>query len=191
VLREGGIPAFTEFMTGHPRVAAPGTVFRYNTGETDLLGILLKNATHQDLSTYLSQKVWSQFAMEADAFWVVTTDGLEVAACCLSATLRDFGRFGIFAMRGGTLADGTRIVPDDWLQRSITASPASADYGYLWWLFPTNNFAAIGVFGQSIHLFPQDELVVVMQSFWPADGGPEYAAHRSAFLSALRVTLTQ
>lgn len=189
-MRANGTAGFIEYMAALPRVAAPGTRFNYNTGETHLVGIALRVALNQNLSTYLSQKIWSQFAMESDALWMLSTDnGDELGGCCISATLRDYARIGIFAMRNGVLQNGTAVLPTGWMQQSITPAPTALDYGYLWWLTGGGNFAAIGIFGQTIQIYPQQNIVIVMQSFWPADAGSDYSGHRSAISLALRTAV--
>src|ERR1700712_5716746 len=58
-----------EYMRTLPRDAAPGSRWLYNTGETDLLGVLLHRATGKSLSQQLSQAVWQHAGMEHDATW--------------------------------------------------------------------------------------------------------------------------
>jgi CubicO group peptidase (beta-lactamase class C family) len=187
VVRESGRAGLLQYLGGLPRAAAPGSRFNYSTGETYLLGVLLQTAVQRNLSTYLSEKVWSRFSMESDAFWMINEkDEFELAGCCLSATLRDYGRIGLFALRNGVLPNGVAILPSDWMQQSTTPAPTTAEYGYLWWLTGSGNYAASGIFGQTIQIYPQQNLIIVMHSFWPADAGSEYSDHRTALSSALR-----
>jgi hypothetical protein len=45
--------------------------------------------------------------MEADANWVLDKAGIERGCCCISATLRDYARFGLFIAKGDAgLAQG-------------------------------------------------------------------------------------
>ena len=48
----GGMPLF-RYMNQLTRAAEPGTVFNYNTGETNLVGAMLRAALGNNLSTYL------------------------------------------------------------------------------------------------------------------------------------------
>src|SRR5690606_12003593 len=73
-----------------PRAAAPGTRWNYSTGETHVLGALLRAAVGRPLATYLSEKIWAPFGMEAPAsWWLESPDGLEVGGSGISARLRD------------------------------------------------------------------------------------------------------
>ena len=128
--------------------------------------------------------------MEHDANWLLLTPGgAEHAGCCLSATLRDYGRIGLFAMRDGRLRNGTPVLPDGWMAESTTPSRANQGYGYLWWLRGSGVYDAIGIYGQSIHIDPAEELVIVIHSTWPQPTGREFERHRSAFFEAVTAVL--
>ena len=49
-----------------------------------------------------------------------------------------------------------------------------------------NSYAAAGIFGQSITIFPDDRLVVVINSAWPTATGRELILARNAFVNAVR-----
>ncbi len=101
-------PSLYDFLRDKPRVAEAGERFNYNTAETNLAGTLLRSAIGNNLSSYLSEKIWQPFGMEADASWQLTEpNGGEFGGCCINATLRDYARLGLFALENGTLADGT------------------------------------------------------------------------------------
>ena len=62
------------------------------------------------------------------------TGGGEFGGCCINATLRDYGRIGLFALNDGKLSDGTRVLPEGWMDESIAPSKGYDGYGYFWWL---------------------------------------------------------
>jgi len=157
-----------EYLRAKPRDAAPGEVFNYNTAETNLVGTLLRSAIGNNLSTYLSEKIWVPFGMEADAYWgLVEPGGGEFGGCCISATLRDYGRIGLFVLNGGKLADGTEVLAEGWMRESTTPSRGSPDYGYQWWLEGDGVFGGYGVFGQRIYVDPKEGVVIAQHSAWP------------------------
>jgi len=165
----GGTLPLLRRMGSRERVADPGTRFNYNSGETHLLGTVLRSAIGNNLATYLSSEIWRPFGMEADGNWLlVEPDGGEHGGCCFSATLRDYGRLGLFAMGGGRLADGEPVLADGWMEEATSPSPANPGYGYLWWLQPNGAYAAIGIFGQMIWVDPEARVVVVTHSAWEA-----------------------
>ncbi|TNE64805.1 MAG: class C beta-lactamase-related serine hydrolase [Alphaproteobacteria bacterium] len=168
-----------KYMAGLPRVAEPGTHWNYSTGETHVVGELIRAATGEWLCDYLSRKIWSRLGMEADAsWWLEAPGGLEVAGSGLSATLRDYARFGHFMMNGGVI-DGEQIVPDWWLREACSAREIGGqrlDYGFMWW--PVNapagtqfegGFSARGIFGQYMYINPAERIVIVV---WSARAKP-------------------
>jgi len=166
--------------------AEPGAVFNYNTGETNMAGAVLRAAIGNNLSTYLEHKIWGPFGMEADANWLLhEPGGGELGGCCINATLRDYARIGIFAMNGGVLRDGTRVLPEGWMAESTTPSDGYDGYGYLWWLAGDGIFAGIGIFGQYLWMNPSANIVIVTHSAWPHATNPEYSRHRAALVAAL------
>lgn len=163
-----------DYLADKVRVAPPGEKFNYNTAETNLAGTLLRAAIGNNLSTYLQDKIWGPFGMEADAFWQLTEPaGGEFGGCCINATLRDYGRIGLFALADGVLPDGRRVLPEGWMAQSTTPSKAYAGYGYFWWLNPDGTYSASGIFGQGIHVAPAKNLVIAVHSAWEHAGRDE------------------
>jgi CubicO group peptidase (beta-lactamase class C family) len=154
-----------------PRVAEPGKVFNYNTSETNLIGTLLRSAIGNNLATYLSQKIWRPFGMQADANWQLTeVDGGEFGGCCINATLRDYARLGLFALDNGQ-ADGVQVLPENWIKESTASSEGADHYGYFWWLNPNGSYEAMGIFGQGIYVDPSENVVIAIHSARDTAGG--------------------
>ncbi|MEX0617935.1 MAG: serine hydrolase domain-containing protein [Pseudohongiellaceae bacterium] len=181
----GDVVQLRQFLGAKPRLAPPGERFNYNTGETDLAGVVLRAAIGNNLATYLQHKIWMPM-MESPAYW--STHGYgggERGGCCLYATLRDYGRLAQFVLNDGLLPDGTRVLPEGWIEQSITPSPANDGYGYLWWLEDGGEFRASGIYGQGIYFNPDDNLSIVVLSAWPAASGGDYGTHRNALFQAI------
>jgi len=172
------------YMAKLPREAAPGTKFVYKTGETHLVGLLVRAAINRPLADYASEKIWKPYGMEKDAVWMLDKAGSEFAGCCISATLRDFGRFGVF-FKNGAKVNGQAIVPDTWVRDATKGSSASNRYGYQWWLTDGPAFNAQGIFGQQIHIDPSRDLVVVIQSANATATDRPAGQARAAFLKAV------
>ena len=170
-------------MRSLPRAAAPGTVNNYNTGETQVAEEIVRSAVGQPLATYLSERIWSKFGMEADAnWWLDSSDGHEIGGSGFSATLRDYGRFGLFVLNGG-IAAGEAILPEWWIREAtspkLLRGGAPLAYGYLWWTGATaasqrdGAYAARGLFGQFIYINPAAQAVIVV---WGAQQDPTGSA---------------
>jgi len=157
-----------DYLATKTSAVQPGTKFNYNTAEVNLAGTLLRAAIGNNLSTYLEEKIWQPFGMEADASWGLTEpNGGEFGGCCISATLRDYGRLGLFAMNSGRLQNGDNVLPESWMAESTTPSKGYNRYGYLWWLGEEGVFEASGIFGQGIQINPAENLVIAIQSARP------------------------
>lgn len=175
--------AFYKYLSKKARQAKPGEAFNYSTAETNLVGNLLSAAIGNNLATYLSDKIWQPFGMEYDAYWQLTAAGdSEFGGSSLNATLRDYGRLGLFALRGGLLANGKQILPLKWMSESTTPSSANARYGYLWWLGAGGVYEASGIFGQSIYIDPQKNVVIAQHAAREqASSKQDWAAQAAAF----------
>lgn len=175
-----------------PRRHPAGSVFNYNTGETILAGAILAEAVGMSLSEYLQTRIWSPFGMSANADWALMGEnGAEMGGCCISATLRDYGRIGLFALRSGELDSGRITLPKDWMRASTQPSPAADYYGYFWWLGHDGDYRASGIFGQGIHISPDHNLVVAMHGLWPQAVDPTLSAKRTQLIESIKRVATR
>ena len=172
-----------DLMAALPRAAPPGTVNNYSTGETQVLGEIVRGAVGKSLSEYLSEKIWVPYGMADDAnWWLDSPDGIEIGGSGFSATLRDYGRFGQFLLNDG-VAGGERILPEGWLREAtspkVLRGGTPLAYGYLWWpgwtgpSIKDGAFAAIGIQGQNIYINPTRNVVIVTFGAQPKPLGKE------------------
>jgi hypothetical protein len=172
-----GVPSFSDYLKSlqaKPDVE-PGTVFDYETVNTEVLGLVIEKATGQRLNEYMQEKIWGKIGAQSDAFLfraqAQPDQGAYGSFCC---TLRDYGRFGLMMMNGGTLG-GVHVVGSDWVREATSPRPypaqppASGGYGYQWWI-PANSdgaYQATGIYGQLIYINPARHIVIVENSAWP------------------------
>src|SRR5262249_50506687 len=194
--KPGGV---LELMAKLPRAAEPGTRWNYSTGETQVVGALVRAAVGKPVARYLSERVWAKFGMESDAtWWLESPDGLEVGGSGLSATLRDYGRLGLFLLGGGK-AGGEQVLPQDWVREAGSPRPVGGrmiDYGYMLWPIPyatgtihEGAFEAIGIYGQYLYMNPRENVVIVVWGALPKPTGTAvFNANRifAAVILALR-----
>ena len=179
-----GIDATVSYLRKLPRAHPPGTVWNYNTGETNLVGVLVAAATKRPLTGYLQAKIWQPAGMEQQATWLLSGTGTEIAGCCLQAATRDFARFGLFVLDNGR-AGQQQIVPPGWFgmatRKQVDIGEPGHGYGFQWWTYDDGSVAAQGIFGQGIFIDPKRQLVIASNANWPrAVAGPQ-PAQREAF----------
>jgi CubicO group peptidase (beta-lactamase class C family) len=129
--------------------------------------------------------------MEHDAYWCLVEDGGgEFGGSSLNATLRDYARIGVFALRDGVLLDGTRVLPDGWMADATQPSQGNAGYGYQWWLLDGGAYSAAGIFGQGIYVNPETRVVIAIHSAWDVAVSDENVALKSAMYAAINAAVS-
>lgn len=167
---EPGMDVTVSYMRQLQAEAEPGTKWVYKTGETNLIGVLASSATNKPLAEYLSEKIWKPFGMQQDATWLLGSTGHEISGCCVQAATRDYARFGLF-MLGGGIAGGKQVLPDGWIteatHKQVDIGVPGRGYGYQWWTLDDGAYMAQGIFGQSIFIDPNRQLVIAANGNWP------------------------
>lgn len=153
-------------MMDQPIDTPPGKTFKYSSGTTQLLGMVLREATGKNLTDYFYENFWNPMGAEAEAVWQVDSEenGLEKAYCCLASNARDFARFGKLyksygKWNGQPLLDSAFVAKS--IQPRFTQSP---EYGYGWWLENYTDqevFMMRGHLGQYVIVLPKENLIVV------------------------------
>ena len=150
---------------------APGKVFKYLSGNTELLAFVLEKATGKSISQYASEKLWIPIGASKSAFWSLDhKDGVEKAYCCFNSNARDFARIGALYMHGGNW-HGQQIVPEEYVKNSIVPANLMDEenkpndrYGYSWWMLNYKNmhiYYARGILGQYVVAIPDKNILMV------------------------------
>ena len=146
----------------------PGQSFRYSSGDTQLLGMVIEKATGVSLTKYLTEKFWNPMGAENTALWQLDSDeyGMEKAYCCIAGTARDFARFGKLYINKGMWEN--QIILDSSFVELATRPvfEKSPYYGYGWWLYNYEGkkvFTMNGHRGQFIISFPDENIIIVRQ----------------------------
>ena len=154
----------------------PGVRFSYQSGSSQLLGLVLARATNKHLAQYASEKLWIPMGAEQDALWSLDHDeGMEKAYCCFNARARDFARIGQLILNEGSWpgegGESLQLINPGYLREMTTANGIPDEdgrpvdyYGYQGWILNTvqgNVFYARGILGQYIIVVPSKKRVVV------------------------------
>ncbi|MGB5942255.1 MAG: serine hydrolase [Leeuwenhoekiella sp.] len=155
----------TEIMLDLEVTEEPGQEYKYLSGNTQLLAIVLEKATGMPLEDYLSQSFWQPLGANRDALWQVDSkeNNLVKAYCCIASNAKDFARFGKLYKDFGRW-NGVQVLDSSFVARSIRPRFEGAPYGYGFWLKEYNGkdvFMMRGHLGQYVMVIPQDDLIVV------------------------------
>ena len=156
----------------HKLVGTPGKVFDYQSGNTQLLCMIIEKVTNQKINTYASEKLWKPMGAYKNASWSQDKkDGLARAFCCFNSNALDFSRYGILLNHTGKF-NGVEVVDSTYMTEATTAADylideegnACTKYGYQFWLV---NYKGMeikycrGILGQYIIAIPSKNLVAV------------------------------
>jgi len=168
-----------QILTLTGKVREHGAQFQYRSIETDVLAHCLERVTQTRLAELVSRELWQPLGCEESANFTVDSAGYALACGGLSATLRDYARFGQMLLQKGKVGD-LQLVPANWIEdihnadNSLFGEPytqAAPNGGYRnqFWIEDVDRpgFMARGVFGQLIYVDPADDMVVVKLSSWP------------------------
>ena len=151
-------------------IQTPGSLHRYKSGDTQLLGLIIEKATGKSLSQYASEKLWQPLGAEHAALWSIDKKGGdEKAYCCFNTNARDFARLGQLMLDSGKI-NGVAVIDSMYFKKSITSCGIKDElglacnyYGYQWWIIPEQQdiFYARGILGQYIICIPKQNMIIV------------------------------
>ena len=147
-------------------VEQPGEKFKYLSGNTELLGMVIEKATQKSLSNYLSESFWQPLGMHENALWQLDSEesGMEKAFCCLASNARDFAKFGRLYAHQGNFR-GNQLLDSSFVKKSTEPRFSETPYyGYGFWLsnFMDKKIVVMrGILGQYVISIPEDKVIIV------------------------------
>jgi CubicO group peptidase (beta-lactamase class C family) len=156
-----------QFMLDRPMTAAPGKVFGYCNGNAHLLSSILEKSTGMNAREFANQELFKPLGVpdvnESD--WGDDSQGITIAGYGLHLKPTDMAKLAFLYLNNGKW-EGQQIIPAQWVADSTTQHIQKKDgsgYGYLWTVYPeTDHYAALGLGGQQIHVYPSKNLIVIM-----------------------------
>lgn len=148
---------------------APGTAFDYSNANSQLFEPLIRRATGLDAHSYVIEKILRPIGIDPVnvGLWLDETGTQPMTYCCIDMRPDDFLRFGLLYARDG-MWEGTEVIPEGYVTASLTPI---GFYGYQWWAMNEAYFgravrgdikSAIGLDGQRILVWPEQDIVVVV-----------------------------
>ena len=162
------------------RRAAPDTICRYNSCDTQALAAVVRAATGGTLADYMQTRLMEPLGMEDTGAWIVDPFGVEMGFGGLNLTAGDYAKLGELYRLGGVAGD-RQVVPASWVETSVRSTAAAhgaragggglrAPGGGL--RLPSGripaegdgSFSAIGVYNQFVYVHPAHEVTIVKLS---------------------------
>lgn len=165
----------TKVVTGLKVVKEPGTAYKYASGDTQMLAIVIERATGKKLYNYLAESFWKPLGSENVTLWQVDSEDHDLvkAYCCIASNAKDFARLGKLYKDHGKW-NGKQLLDSAFIAKSITPRfAASPEYGYGWWLKSVGNknfFMMRGHLGQYVIVEPEDNVIIVRLGHSKGDG---------------------
>lgn len=164
-----GSDDWVQFVAKQPMAEAPGTVFNYNSGASQLLSLILEKSTGVYADIYAEEHLFGPLGI-ARYFWKKTPKGFPDTEGGLYLTPRDLAKIGYLYLNDG-IWDGARILPEGWVRASMerrvtNAGSGGIGYGYQWWLVPWDSgshdaYTCLGYGGQRLLVVPERDLIAV------------------------------
>ncbi len=153
-------------MLGLKMDTEPGKSFKYSSGDTQMLAMVIEKATGKKLYNYLTESFWKPLGCENPTLWQLDSKDHDLvkAYCCIASNAKDFARFGKLYKDHGKW-NGKQILDSTFVAKSL--KPVYTDgpmYGYGWWLKSIrdkNFFMMRGHLGQYVIVEPNDNVIIV------------------------------
>ena len=157
------------YVLSRPMIAAPGEVWEYNGGATQLLAAIIQNVSGLKINEFAAEYIFKPLGI-INYHWICffgTSD--PAAASGLRLRSRDLLKFATLYLNEGKWK-GTKVIPKNWIIESLIPRKEHKEgrYGYQFWMwnnevkkqiFPV--IAAAGNGDQRIYLDHKNDLIVV------------------------------
>jgi CubicO group peptidase (beta-lactamase class C family) len=177
-------------MNGLKMETDPGKSFKYASGDTQMLAMVIEKASGKKLYDYFEDSFWKPLGAENSTLWQVDSEDHDLvkAYCCIASNAKDFARYGKLFKDYGKW-NGKQILDSAFVVKSVkprfTDSP---QYGYGWWLADFDGkdaFYMRGHLGQYVIVIPEDNVIVVRLGHTIEKTNPNIDPHSADFYSLL------
>lgn len=185
----GGRHDVAAYAAERPLAHEPGSEWLYSSGTTNIIARIMGDVIGGGAAGFTAALVDGLLepAGVTDATIKFDDAGTFIGSSFLYATARDYIAFGELFRNDGVAPDGTRLLPEGWVEASIedhAFDPESGQgYGLQWWLARDahSSFAANGYEGQRLQVSQPLGLTFVRLGKTSAD----YSAELRGFYAAV------
>ncbi len=115
--------------------SAPGERMRYNNKATNLLAGVIARASGRPMDAYLRDRLFVPLGM-SPGMWYRDDAGNPHGMAGLPLTARDAAKLGQLLLDDGVAPDGTRLLPEGFVEALFAPGARSDAVGLLWWRRP-------------------------------------------------------
>jgi CubicO group peptidase (beta-lactamase class C family) len=173
-----------QFVLDRPMANEPGQVFVYNSGASQLLSAIVKEASGLAVDEYAEAHLFGPLGI-AQYHWKATPKGWPDTEGGLYLKAEGLAKIGYLILHDGVW-DGEQVVPEAWVEQSTSwrvgvfpSDPAlKMGYGYQWWQIGGSStrlprtVVAAGYGGQYLFVAPELDLVLVLNGWNIYDSQP-------------------
>lgn len=153
------------FTMSQPMQTKPGTVFSYNTGNMEVVSAIISKTTGMSEEDFAKKNLFEPLGITKYK-WPKNPDGYSMGGSGLAMRPRDMAKIGQLMLQNGKW-NGKQVVSAKWVTEATAPIVTSTSipvcsYGYNWWINPKiKMYFALGLYGQTIYVVPQQNMVVV------------------------------
>jgi CubicO group peptidase (beta-lactamase class C family) len=158
---------WVKFVLDRPMAHAPGEVFNYDSGSTQLLSAIITKLTGMSAQDYAKARLFGPLGI-AVSDWGQDPQGISTGGYGLALLPRDMAKIGYLYLREGQWEDKTLLSPA-WIGKvnhatvnmNLSFAP-DLRYSNLFWALPDKQvFMAVGYHCQVIMVLPRLDVVAV------------------------------
>jgi CubicO group peptidase (beta-lactamase class C family) len=160
---------WVQYAIDEPLVEEPGKNFTYSSADAELLAYVFQKETGLDIDAYGEKYLFAPLGIRH--FWKRDYVGTVDTEGGLYLNDEDLAKLALLYLNHGRW-EGKQIVSEDWVKQSVAphvSMPFTLEggrfyYGFTWWLYPVSGkyaWMASGIGGQTLLVFPQQDLIAV------------------------------
>ena len=153
----------TEYAINLPLTALPGIRFAYSNANSQLMEPLLRRATGVSAHDYLHSKLLQPLGIENAGLWLDATGQHPMTYCCIDLKPDDFLKFGLLCRQSeGRHKSSLPAMCERLSSHSPLVTNLVPNDAYFSSEVPITVYAASGLHGQKIYVWPAADVVVVV-----------------------------
>lgn len=174
---KGSLNDYTKEMV---REREQGTYHQVASMDIQVLAMVLNGATKKNILQFMKDELWDKIGAKGNASCMLDKAGDPIAYGGLIMSALDHAKIGLLMLHDGTSYDSTQLVSKEWIDeteftdekhlvegRNNIYSESNFGYKYGWW-YPEerygNDYFSLGVYGQTLYVNPEINLVIACSS---------------------------